>query len=118
MTDWQAAGDEAIGYFRDLLRFDRTNPQGNERPAAECIAKILDREGISYQIIESEAGRASLVARLRGQGSKGPLLLNGHLDVVGVDREQWLHDPFGAEIADECIWGRGAIDMKNMVTMG
>ncbi len=69
------------------------------------------------EILESEPGRASLVARLRGNGKKRPLLLNGHLDVVAVEREHWSHDPFAAEEVDGCIWGRGAIDMKNMVAM-
>lgn len=115
--DWQAVGDEAIGYFKDLLRIDTTNPPGNERPAADYIARILDREGIDYQILESEPGRASLVARLKGSGARGPLLLNGHLDVVPVDRDAWRHDPFGGVEAEGCIWGRGAIDMKNMVVM-
>jgi acetylornithine deacetylase/succinyl-diaminopimelate desuccinylase-like protein len=78
---------------------------------------VLAAEGIPFQILESAPGRASLVARLKGSGAKGPLLLNGHLDVVPVDREHWTHDPFGAVEADGCIWGRGTIDMKNMVTM-
>ncbi len=117
MIDWQAASDEAIGYFKDLLRFETVNPPGNERPAAEYLARVLAREGIEAQLIECEPGRASLVARLKGSGGKGPLLLNGHLDVVPVDRDQWLHDPFAAEEAEGCIWGRGAIDMKNMVAM-
>lgn len=116
--DWQAIENEAIGYFKDLLRIDTTNPPGNERAAADYIARVLDREGISYQILESEPGRASLVARLKGSGAKGPLLLNGHLDVVPVEPDKWTHPPFEAVEADGCIWGRGAIDMKNMVTMG
>jgi acetylornithine deacetylase/succinyl-diaminopimelate desuccinylase-like protein len=117
MIDWQAAGDEAVGYFKDLLRFETVNPPGNERPAAEYLAWILAQEGIEAQLIEREPGRTNLVARLKGSGARGPLLLNGHLDVVPVEREQWLYDPFGAEEAEGCIWGRGAIDMKNMVTM-
>lgn len=117
MIDWQAAGNEAIGYFKDLLRFETVNPPGNERPAAEYIARVLTQEGIDFQIVESAPGRASLVARLKGLGSKGPLLLNGHLDVVPVDRDRWKYDPFAAEEAEGCIWGRGAIDMKNMVAM-
>jgi acetylornithine deacetylase/succinyl-diaminopimelate desuccinylase-like protein len=115
--DWTAATAEAIGHFKDLLRIDTTNPPGNERPAAQLLAGILEREGIPFEIHESEPGRANLVARLKGSGKKGPLLLNGHLDVVPADPEQWAHPPFAAEEADGCIWGRGAVDMKNMVTM-
>lgn len=116
--DWAALTREAIGVFKDLLRIDTTNPPGNEKPAAEYIAQLLDREGISYTVVEPAPTRTSLVARLPGQGDSGPLLLNGHLDVVPVDRDAWTHDPFAAVEADGCIWGRGAIDMKNMVTMG
>ena len=115
--DWTQAEAEAIGLFKDLLRIDTTNPPGNERPAADLIAKILEREGIPFVIEESAPTRASLVARLKGTGKKGPLLLNGHLDVVPADPEHWKHPPFAAEEAEGCIWGRGAIDMKNMVAM-
>lgn len=115
--DWAAAETEAIEHFRALLRIDTTNPPGNERPAADYLAGVLAREGIEYEIFESKPTRASLVARLRGSGKDGPLLLNGHLDVVPADPEKWRHPPFEAVEAEGCIWGRGAIDMKNMVTM-
>ncbi len=116
--DWSVLGQESIEHFKQLLRIDTTNPPGNEIEAATYIARLLDREGIDYQMVEAEPGRASLVARLRGTGKRGALLLNGHLDVVPADPEAWEHPPFAAEEADGCIWGRGAIDMKNMVTMG
>jgi acetylornithine deacetylase/succinyl-diaminopimelate desuccinylase-like protein len=115
--DWTAARAEAIGFLKDLIRIDTTNPPGNERAAAEWIARLLDREGIPYQLLESEPGRASLVARLQGSGAKPPLLLNAHLDVVPADREHWTHDPFAAVEADGFVWGRGALDMKNMAAM-
>jgi acetylornithine deacetylase/succinyl-diaminopimelate desuccinylase-like protein len=115
--DWTAVTAEAIGHFKDLLRAETVNPPGNERLAADVIARVLEREGIPFEIHESEPGRANLVARLRGSGKKAPLLLNGHLDVVPVDAGAWKHPPFAAVEADGCIWGRGAIDMKNMVTM-
>jgi acetylornithine deacetylase/succinyl-diaminopimelate desuccinylase-like protein len=117
VIDWEAVGREALFHFRELLRIDTTNPPGNERPAAEYLARALEREGISSAILESEPTRASLIARLRGSSAKGALLLNGHLDVVPADPEGWTHPPFAAVVADGCIWGRGAIDMKNMVTM-
>lgn len=115
--DWARATEEAIDGFKALLRIPTVNPPGNERPAAEHLARLFAAEGIEHVLLESEPGRASIVARLRGSGAKGPLLLNGHLDVVPVDRERWTHDPFAAVEADGCIWGRGAIDMKNMVAM-
>jgi acetylornithine deacetylase/succinyl-diaminopimelate desuccinylase-like protein len=116
-VQWQAAGAEALGHFKELLRIDTTNPPGNERAAVDYIARVCDREGIAYQIVESEPTRASLVARLTGSGRRGALLLNAHLDVVPVEREHWTHDPFAAEEHDGCIWGRGAVDMKNMAAM-
>lgn len=116
--DWAAIEREAIDHFKALLRIDTTNPPGNERAAADYIAAFLAKEGIEHRIIEPKPTRASLVARLPGTGKKGPLLLNGHLDVVPADAAHWTHPPFEAVEADGYIWGRGAIDMKNMVTMG
>ena len=116
--DWDAITDESIGHFKDLLRIDTSNPPGNEIVAAKHIASIFDREGIAYELLESKPTRASLVARVEGNGKKKPLLINGHLDVVPADPDCWDHPPFGAVEADGCIWARGAIDMKNMVTMG
>ena len=116
--DWDKIEQEALTHFKALLRIDTTNPPGNERPAAEYIAKVLAADGIDSEILESKPGRASVIARLRGNGKKDPLLLNGHLDVVPADPDFWTHPPFEAVEADGCIWGRGTIDMKNMVTMG
>ncbi|MBT8494607.1 MAG: M20/M25/M40 family metallo-hydrolase, partial [Deltaproteobacteria bacterium] len=115
--DWSIVEREAIEHFKALLRIDTTNPPGNERPAADYIGKIFAAEGIDFEILESEPTRASIVARLKGSGARGPLLLNGHLDVVTADPVHWKHDPFAAAVDEGCIWGRGAIDMKNMVTM-
>jgi acetylornithine deacetylase/succinyl-diaminopimelate desuccinylase-like protein len=117
--DWTAAGDEAVALLQSLLRIDTTNPPGNEGPAAELLAETLRADGIEPLLLDSAPGRTNLVARLRasGGGEGGPLLLTGHLDVVPVERSQWLRDPFGGEIADGFVWGRGAIDMKNFVAM-
>lgn len=115
--DWTKVTEESIELFKELLRIETVNPPGNERPAADRLAALFAAEGIEHEVVESEPGRASVIARLRGSGKAGALLLNGHLDVVPVDRAQWTHDPFGAVEEDGCIWGRGAIDMKNMVTM-
>ena len=117
--DWTAAAREAVGYFKDLLRFDTTNPPGNERPAATYIAAILAREGIPFQILHADGdpSRANVVARLTGSGARAPLLLSGHLDVVPAEAGKWLYPPFSATEAGGYIWGRGALDMKNMVAM-
>ena len=115
--DWSAARAEALGFLKDLIRIDTTNPPGNERPAADYVAGVLARDGIESTILESQPTRASLVARLRGNGKRQPLLLNAHLDVVPADVEHWTHPPFAAEEADGFIWGRGTLDMKNMAAM-
>jgi len=106
---------QAVADLQTLLRFDTTNPPGNEGPAIAWIAERLREAGIEPTIVSSN-GRPNLVARLLGDGSAGgPLLLAGHVDVVPVDRAKWTHDPFGGEIDAGYLWGRGAVDMKNMV---
>ncbi|HLI87508.1 MAG TPA: M20/M25/M40 family metallo-hydrolase [Ktedonobacteraceae bacterium] len=115
--DWEAAGNEVVSHLQDLLRLDTRNPPGNEIRAAQHLSAVLQREGIDSQIIGPSPERASLVARLRGNGSEPPLLLMSHTDVVAVEPEKWTHDPFAADIADNFIYGRGALDMKNMVAM-
>ncbi len=107
---------EAVDQFKTLIRFDTTNPPGNERPAIDWIAEQLRREGIEPTILESAPGRANLVARLPG-GSEPALILTGHVDVVAVEREHWSVDPFAAEEVDGYIYGRGAVDMKHHVAM-
>ena len=115
--DWDAVRDEAVGYLQELLRIDTTNPPGNEQAAAEYLAGILAREGLAPSVLTSEPGRANVIARLPGRGVRGPLLLQGHTDVVPADPGEWEHPPFGGLIADGCIWGRGAVDMKGTVIM-
>lgn len=116
-VDWEAAGQEAIEILQRLIQFDTTNPPGNELPAAEYIQHLLSQDGIDGQILESAPGRANLVARLEGNGYAGPLLLLGHTDVVYADLDEWSYPPFGGEIHDGYIWGRGALDMKDLVAM-
>lgn len=103
--------------LRDLLRFDTTNPPGDEGPAAARVADAFAAAGVEHQVLFSE-GRPNVVARLPGTGARRPLLVHGHLDVVPADPRRWTHPPFEAVEADGCLWGRGAIDCKNMVAMG
>lgn len=112
--DWNHLHQEALQHFQNLLRLNTVNPPGNEIIAANYLSEILKQEGIPFEILESAPGRANLVARLSSGKSEGPLLLSSHLDVVPVETEKWKHPPFGAEIAEGCLWGRGAIDMKHM----
>src|SRR5260221_1785945 len=115
--DFGAGSKEALGYLKELLRVDTSNPPGNERAAADILARVLAREAIAFETFEREPSRTNLVARLPGSGRKPPLLLSGHLDVVPAEAAAWRHPPFSADEADGCVWGRGAIDMKNMVAM-
>lgn len=109
--------DEAVKMLTDLIRINTVNPPGNELEAARYVKEILDREGIENSIHEAAPGRANLVARIPGTGRFKPLALLSHLDVVGANPSQWRHDPFGGIITDDYIWGRGALDMKGMLTM-
>jgi acetylornithine deacetylase/succinyl-diaminopimelate desuccinylase-like protein len=102
---------------QQLLRIDTTNPPGNELPAAELLADELRAAGLEPSVLESAPGRGNVVARLRGTGELPPLLLTAHLDVVEAEPESWDHPPFCGEVHEGCLWGRGAIDMKNMAAM-
>src|SRR5258708_37437844 len=115
--NWDEEGASCVSLLRDLIRIPTVNPPGNERPAAERVAEFLRGAGVEPKIVEAEPGRASLVARYAGTGELPPLLLNAHLDVVEADEATWTRPPFSADVADGCIWGRGAVDMKNMVSM-
>lgn len=108
---------EAVNLLQDYLKINTTNPPGKEMKAAHFLASILENEGINYEIYEPEDGRANLLARLESKGNKKPLLLLNHMDVVGVEPENWTTDPFSGEIKDGYIWGRGTLDMKSMGIM-
>jgi acetylornithine deacetylase/succinyl-diaminopimelate desuccinylase-like protein len=109
--DVQAAHKELIGVLTNFIRIDTSVTAGK---GAEYLKTFLDREGIKSEILELEPGQGNLVARLQGNGSKRPLLLMGHVDVVGVEREKWTVDPFGGITKDGFIYGRGALDDKSM----
>lgn len=112
-----AVGTRCVELLRSLIRMDTTNPPGNELPAAQFVATYLREAGLSPVVIGTGANRACTVARIPGAGTRPPLLLTAHLDVVGAEAASWRHPPFAAEVHDGYIWGRGAIDMKNMVAM-
>ena len=106
-----------VELLADLVKIDTTNPPGNEGPCAEILDAYLSTAGLKTQILKSPEGRPNLVARLEGRADRSPLVLVSHTDVVAVETEQWTHDPFGAEIADGSIWGRGVLDMKGIAVM-
>ncbi|MEU2437914.1 M20/M25/M40 family metallo-hydrolase [Streptomyces rubradiris] len=114
--------DEVVDLCRELIRFDTSNYGDHsgpgERKAAEWVAEKLAEVGLEPKIYESHPGRASTVARIEGEDPSRPaLLIHGHLDVVPANAVDWTHDPFSGEIADGCVWGRGAVDMKDMDAM-
>ncbi|POM26626.1 Succinyl-diaminopimelate desuccinylase [Actinomadura rubteroloni] len=116
------AEDEVVQFCQELIRIDTSNPGDNsgpgERVAAEYVAEKLADVGVEARLFESHPGRTSLVARIEGEDrSRDALLLHGHLDVVPAKAADWTRDPFGGEIADGCVWGRGAVDMKDMDAM-
>ncbi|MGW7419251.1 M20/M25/M40 family metallo-hydrolase [Streptomyces sp. NPDC054813] len=114
--------DEVVDLCRELIRFDTSNYGDHsgpgERKAAEWVAEKLAEVGLESKIFESHPGRASTVARIEGADPTRPaLLIHGHLDVVPANADDWTHHPFSGEIADGCVWGRGAVDMKDMDAM-
>lgn len=114
--------DEVVDLCRDLIRIDTSNYGDHsgpgERKAAEWVAEKLAEVGLEPQIFESHKGRASTVARIEGEDPSRPaLLIHGHTDVVPANAADWTYDPFAGEIADGCVWGRGAVDMKDMDAM-
>jgi acetylornithine deacetylase/succinyl-diaminopimelate desuccinylase-like protein len=117
--DWAKLEDETLRHFQALLRFDSSdppmNPPGGEKPAADYIKQVLDKEGIPAQLFAIEANRPNVVARLKGSGAKPPLLLMAHTDVVNVDPKKWTHPPFGATRDGGYVYGRGAVDDKDNV---
>lgn len=118
--NWKANVDETVQNIVRLVQVQTVNPPGNELPAILIVKDILERAGFpssAFTILESAPNRVNLVARLRGDGSQRPLLLSGHVDVVPVERDKWTHDPFGGEIIDGEIWGRGTLDMKGFLAM-
>ncbi len=124
-TESQRAGaalpvseQEVVGLLSDLIRIDTSNPTHPERPAAEWVAEKLHEVGIACELIDAAPGRTSVVARLPGRDSSRPaLLVQGHLDVVPADAAGWSVPPFSGEVTDGWVWGRGAVDMKNMDAM-
>src|SRR5262245_16524494 len=113
--DWKAVDAEALKTLQTYVRIDTSNPPGDVTKAADFLSDLLKREGIDVTRYESGSGRSIVLARLKGDGSGGKaILLESHMDVVPTDRPRWSRDPFGAEIADGKMWGRGTIDMKGI----
>jgi acetylornithine deacetylase/succinyl-diaminopimelate desuccinylase-like protein len=114
--DWKAFDDEAMQHFQTLVRFDTMDPPGNEKPAAEYLKQVLEKEGIPTKVFALEPNRPNVVARLKGNGKKRPLLVMGHTDTVNVDPTKWTFPPFSATRDGGYVYGRGTLDDKDNVT--
>ena len=116
--DWERQKPEILQHYRSLVQINSSSPPGNETKVVDYLKKVLEAEGIPTKTFALDPERANLVARLKGNGSKRPLLILAHTDVVPVQVEKWPVDPFGAVMKDGYIWGRGTIDDKDkLVTM-
>jgi acetylornithine deacetylase/succinyl-diaminopimelate desuccinylase-like protein len=117
LIKWEEALWDCIGHLQTLIRMDTVNPPGNEMGLARYLDDVLRGAGIATTLLEPTTGRAALIARIRGRGPDAPLLLLAHMDVVGVERARWKTNPFGGEILDGFLYGRGAIDDKGMLAV-
>ena len=113
--NWAAFDAEMLKHYQAIVRMDTTDPPGGEKPVVDYLKQVLEAEGIAVQIFALEPNRPNLVARLKGNGSKRPLLLMGHTDTVNVDPKKWVHAPFSAARAEGYIYGRGTVDDKDNV---
>jgi acetylornithine deacetylase/succinyl-diaminopimelate desuccinylase-like protein len=108
---------DVVELLQDLIRFDTTNPPGNETACIAHVQRLVEEAGVETRIVAKDDARPNLIARVRGAGEAPPLLLYGHVDVVTTSGQQWTHPPFGGELLDGWVWGRGALDMKGGVAM-
>ena len=118
LVDWDAVGREAVDHLVELVKIPSVNPPGNETEVAEYVRAMLAAEGIESRLYALDPARANLVARIEGNGSKEPILIMGHTDVVGVQPEKWYADPFSGMRQDGYIYGRGTLDDKDNVAAG
>jgi acetylornithine deacetylase/succinyl-diaminopimelate desuccinylase-like protein len=110
--DFDALGFEAVERLGEYIRVRTVNPPGNETAGAKWLQQVLGREGIAAEIFESSPGRGNLYARLPGNGSKRPIVLLSHIDVVPATDSAWQVSPWSGETRMGAVWGRGALDMK------
>ena len=111
--DWKKVNDETMRHFQALVRIDSTDPPGNETRVVDYLRKVLEAEGIPAIVAAKDPARANLIARLKGSGSKRPLLIVGHSDTVTVDATKWTFAPFSATRQGGYVYGRGTLDDKS-----
>src|SRR6185503_4358148 len=117
-SDQAKIEEETMRHFQAILRLDTSNPPGNEKLVVDYLKRVLEQEGIETKIFALDPQRPNLVARLRGNGKKRPVLIMGHTDVVTVDPTKWKHPPFSATREDGYVYGRGTLDDKPSVVAG
>lgn len=113
--DWKKIEDETLKHFQTLVRMDTSDPPGNEKPAVDYLRQVLEAEGIPTKTFAVVPERPNLVARIKGNGKKKPLLILGHTDTVNIDPKKWTHPPFGAVLEGGYVYGRGTVDDKDNV---
>ena len=118
LIDWDEVGEESLDHLVELVQIDSTNPPGNETAVTDYLKTALSAEGIDSKTYALDRSRANLVARASGNGSKRPLLIMGHTDVVGVQADKWYADPFSGMRQDGFVYGRGTLDDKKSVAAG
>ena len=111
--DWSKVNDEAMRHYQALIRIDSTDPPGNETKVADYVKKVLEAESIPVIVAAKDPARANIIARLKGNGSKKPLLIMGHSDEVRVDPSKWTFPPFSATRQGGYVYGRGTLDDKS-----
>src|SRR5580704_389527 len=116
--DWRAINEETLRHYPALVQMDSTDPPGNETKVVEYVKKVLEAEGIPVILAAKDPARSNLIARLKGDGSKKPLLIMGHTDTVKVDASKWTFPPFSATRNGGFIYGRGTLDDKDNLTAG
>jgi acetylornithine deacetylase/succinyl-diaminopimelate desuccinylase-like protein len=109
---------ETLRHFQALLRIDTSSPPGNETKAVDYLKQVFEKEGIPYQVFAKDPSRANIVARIKGNGKKRPILILGHTDVVTIDPAKWTHPPFGADREGGYVYGRGTVDDKDNLVAG
>jgi acetylornithine deacetylase/succinyl-diaminopimelate desuccinylase-like protein len=118
LVDWETVGEETLNHLSELIQINTTNPPGNETLVANYLAAILESENIDTEMFALDPERANLVARIKGNGTKDPILIMGHTDVVGVQAERWTEKPFSGLRKDGWLYGRGSLDDKDTVAAG
>lgn len=118
LIDWDDVGEETLQHLSRLIQINTTNPPGRETLVAEYLQEVLAAEGIESELYALDPERANLVARIKGNGSRRPILIMGHTDVVGVQADRWTQEPFSGLRKDGWLYGRGSLDDKDSVAAG